>query len=205
MGIGATGGAADFESEGSRFDPWIPNQLLYKRIPFNNTELIAQRILERIPKYILDLDSTFELFDPDDFLDIDDLRTGLEQLGWIDNLSFIGIVIVPPGASPIHIDTGDYTIGFNFPVLNCKRTHTILYKPNDDVDINSKLGKLKNHIGLYEFEEHEVTEITRFELDGPLLMNVKVPHQIINTNNAVRVSASLRFKNDSLLTSSFIS
>lgn len=204
MGIGATGGAADFESEGSRFDPWIPN-LLYKRIQFDNTEFIAEQILSRIPKYILDLDSTFELFDPDDFLDIADLRTGLEKLGWIDNLSFIGIVIVPPGVSPIHIDAGEYNIGFNFPVLNCQRTYTVLYKPNDGVDIDSKLGKLKNHIGLYEFEDNEVTEITRFELDGPLLMNVKIPHQIINTNNGVRVSASLRFKNDSLLTRSPIS
>jgi hypothetical protein len=130
-----------------------------------------------------------------------DLRTGLEKLGWINNISFIGIVIVPPGASPIHIDTG-YNVGFNFPVLNCKRTHTIFYKLNDDVDIDSKLSKLKNHVVLNEFEQHEVKEITRFELDGPVLMNVSIPHQIINTNNAVRVSASLRFKNDSLLASS---
>ena len=176
-------------------------ELLYKRIQFNNTELIAERILERIPKYILDLDSTFELFDPDDFLDIDDLRIGLEQLGWIDNIYFIGIVIVPPGVSPIHIDTG-YKVGFNFPVLNCKRTHTIFYKPNDDVDTNSKLSKLKNHVDLNKFEQHEVTEIARFELDGPVLMNVGIPHQIINPNNGVRVSASIRFKNEDLLSSS---
>ena len=177
------------------------NDLLYKRIQFDNTEFIAEQILSRIPKYILDLDSTFELFDPDDFLDITDLRTGLERLGWIDNISFIGIVIVPPGASPIHIDTG-YNVGFNFPVLNCKRTHTIFYKLNDDVDIDSKLSKLKNHVVLNEFEQHEVKEITRFELDGPVLMNVSIPHQIINPNNGVRVSASLRFKNEGLLTSS---
>jgi hypothetical protein len=114
----------------------------------------------------------------------------------------LGVVTVSPGPSPIHIDAGSPTVAFNFPILNCQRTDTILYKLNDGVDVDSKLGKLKNHIGIYEFEQHEVTEITRFELDGPLLMNVKIPHQIINTNNAVRVSASLRFKNDSLLASS---
>lgn len=199
MGIGATGGAADFESEGSRFDPWIPN-LLYKRIQFNNTELIAERILERIPKYLLtQCSTTFELFDPDDFSDITDLTEGLERMGGIDNLFCLGIVTVSPGSSPIHIDHGPHNVAFNFPILNCKRTQTILYSTNENVNVDSKLGKLPNHIGIYEFEQNEVTEVTRFELDGPLLMNVKIPHQIINPNNGVRVSASLRFKNEDKL------
>jgi hypothetical protein len=42
----------------------------------------------------------------------------------------------------------------------------------------------------------EFEEVTRFTLDGPVLFNTKVPHQVWNPTDKLRISASLRFMVD---------
>lgn len=108
-------------------------------------------------------------------------------------LRAIGLVQVPPEAiSNIHIDTGKSALAINIPLENCKDSTTSFWESL----IPPTPGKTPNGHTYSSYDKNFCKKITEYTLDGPILLNTSVPHEVINNSNKWRKAISLRFLDD---------
>lgn len=176
------------------------NEFIYKKLDIQNYEQILLELKTWfIPQIPSDGHSdAFLKLDNQDFFDKCPIT-----MDWFkeNNLQIIAVVLttfLPDNAQKDsdapHIDTQSTDLAINFPILNCKNTFTSFY---ETINENKVLTKLGNGITYWTFDENTTyKEIDRFVLDGPVLFNTKIPHQVNNPTNFPRYSASFRFKED---------
>ena len=113
-------------------------------------------------------------------------------------LSKSAIIRTPPPTKNLdlypHTDTQLRDLALNFPVQNCEGCYTALYKMTNGTQ---NLKVLPNGLSYVIYSaDVKFEEITRFTLNGPVLFNTKVPHQVWNPTDKLRISARLRFTVD---------
>jgi hypothetical protein len=167
-------------------------------VPF---ETIRYQILEHILACEPDIihKSTYT------FGDVDAFRANCPSIKWIfdalakkqnlnywDNLSYVGICVLQPGATlRPHIDCSPSMVGVNIPLMNCEGTYTQFYR-----GWASAQWEIRSGVNGISVTSEEVLE--EFQLTKPTLFLPKVPHGVINPKDTVRLMVSLRFTEDPL-------
>jgi hypothetical protein len=105
------------------------------------------------------------------------------------------LIIQPPGADlrGTHTDTQVNDLALNFSIKNTKNTYTGFYKVVSGEVIRKTLP---NGVEWDNFEQAELEEIARIDLEKPTIINTKVPHAVHNPTLNPRISISFRFVKD---------
>ena len=94
-----------------------------------------------------------------------------------------------------HIDE-TITYALNFNLYNCENSTTYMFcqhNKKETLKFNS------NKLPFYAFSPNDVSLKTSFILKNVILLNVGVPHQVVNETEDQRISLSLRFNKINLL------
>ena len=171
------------------------NNFLAKNLVIPNYELILGEIQSFYLANMPDDNSQFSHVSP---VSLVESSPNLKQ--WLDSNKLVlnksAIIRTPPPTKNLdpHTDTQWRDLALNFPVKNCEGCYTALYKMTRGTQ---NLKVLPNGLTYVTYSNDvEFEEVTRFTLDGPVLFNTKVPHQVWNPTDKIRISASLRFMND---------
>jgi len=84
---------------------------------------------------------------------------------------------------PLHIDAAR-NCAFNIPISGTEESDTIFYKLEDNVELEYDAARV------YNLVRSPVTEIFRFVLLHPTLINNLIPHEVINRGISNRVILS---------------
>lgn len=84
-------------------------------------------------------------------------------------------------------------LALNFPVVNCAETSTCFYEPIGTEERIRHPGK--GIRAIISFHEHWHT-LGCYKLTTPTLINTNIYHKMINPTDQIRVSFSVRFKQD---------
>lgn len=116
-------------------------------------------------------------------------------------LSRIAIITTHPNSvQDPHVDQGEETLGINFPLAGTSATYTQIFKNKGELKYvtshdESKAG-IKQQRRYLKYIDDSPEEIGRYELNRPVMLNVKMPHSVVNLSNDERVGISFRFKAD---------
>lgn len=138
-----------------------------------------------------------------------DITTTMQQLPTLSKffnnvgleLSRIAIVTTHPNSvQDPHVDQGEETLGINFPLSGTSATYTQIFKNKGELRYvtshdESKAG-IKQQRRYLKYIDDSPEEISRYELNRPVMLNVKMPHSVVNLSNDERVGISFRFKAD---------
>jgi len=111
--------------------------------------------------------------------------SGLEvrSVAWVHSL--------PNSRAQIHTDLGPSDLALQLPVTGCEDTYTAIYWA-----LAPAVLKLTTPVGYY-WQQEQVQERDRYWLrDRPILLNIKHPHQVVNTGRLHRQAISVRFAQD---------
>jgi hypothetical protein len=171
------------------------NNFLAKNLVIPNYELILGEIQSFYLANMPNDDSQFSHVSPASLVAA---SPNLKQ--WLDSNKLVlnksAIIKTPPPTKHLdpHTDTQYRDLALNFPVKNCEGCYTALYKMTNGTQ---NLKVLPNGLTYVTYSaDVAFEEITGFILDGPVLFNTKVPHQVWNPTDKLRISASLRFTVD---------
>ncbi len=129
----------------------------------------------------------------EEFLKLKSLREQLERLGLLDyvsNIAFHHVLPTAPQGATVHIDHSKSTYSFNLPIKNCDNTFVNFYR-TDSVP-ETRL----NSVGVpyYHLDESKCSFANRIEMSQPYIINVKVPHNVVNANLKNRITLLIRLK-----------
>lgn len=119
----------------------------------------------------------------------------------LGKLSRIAIVTTHPNSvQDPHVDQGEETLGINFPLSGISATYTQIFRNKGELKYvtshdESKDG-IKRQRRYLKYIDDSPEEIGRYELNRPVMLNVKMPHSVVNLSNDERVGISFRFKAD---------
>lgn len=120
----------------------------------------------------------------------------------LSELSRIAIVTTHPcSVQDPHVDQGEETLGINFPLSGTGATYTQIFRNKGELryvtspDEENRKGPAKQRLYL-QYIDDDPEEIGRYELNRPVMLNVKMPHSVINLSEDSRVGMSFRFKAD---------
>ena len=171
------------------------HNFLVKRLTIHNYELILKEIQTFYLANMPDDNSQFSHIDP-----VSLVKYSPNLYQWLSSHKLVlnksAIIRTPPYGKSLnpHTDTQYRDLALNFPVKNCEDCYTALYKMTKGTQ---NLKVLPNGLTYTTYSNDvEFEELTRFTLDGPVLFNTKVPHQVWNPTDKIRISASLRFIDD---------
>jgi hypothetical protein len=106
----------------------------------------------------------------------------------------------PNHSMSIHTDTmlKSFKLAINIPIANGEITDTVLYRVRPGASLE------KNHNGersFWSYDPGDVEEIERVQYcDRALVMNIVVPHNVINHSATLtRTALSIRFSDDTVL------
>lgn len=93
----------------------------------------------------------------------------------------------------LHIDTGDNDLALNFPVYGCEGVFTEFYKNKGQI-----VESFVPHTGVkyYRYVDDNPELLSTYVLTRPTLLNVKIPHRVVNKTDHDRICYSFRFKTD---------
>ena len=172
----------------------------YKKIPLDNLKEIQKDLLSVIP---IDYLKEEKLFYPKDiqsfFLSIPSLRETLNNLGWLDKLSSVGFalnILGPGNWVPIHIDSGDFDYSFNIPITDCRNTLVNFYNA-ESIEPTKFTNPKNTDATYYRFKKEDCRLIESLELTVPALVNVKIPHGVVNFSDKKRVTLLIRLSGTS--------
>ena len=163
---------------------------LYKEIHLDNLDVIINESLNLFPDNKKDKTSLFYIDNNRElFLKIPELKNNLDRLELTDHVYGFGFYIVfnnsPLG---IHHDNGDIIYSLNLPLSGCKNTYVNFYRSSSQAE--ELLTMAGNKYFAYKKEDCEL--IDRLELTSPYIINVKVPHAVVNKNNEPRITLLIR-------------
>lgn len=93
-----------------------------------------------------------------------------------------------------HIDSGPQFLAINFPIHNCDIAETHFYA--FDKQFLKKTKTPTTNTDFFAYENTNLVDVGHFTLTQPVLLNVKMPHSIINKTQDDRISLSFRFQED---------
>lgn len=175
----------------------------YKPIQLPNFTSIRHRVLDLIPREEMFRSSLFYLNNNMHlFLGIPELKHALKSLNILEDVVTVGVIVMRPNMSiPIHCDSGDFTYSLNIPLKNFDNTFVRFYKPNSETVapiirvIKAADSHEFDHVySSYNPEDCTVTET--HESNGAYFMNTRVPHDVTNFNDKIRVVLLVRLSNN---------
>lgn len=164
---------------------------LYKPIKINNYAAVNAEMLE-YDRVLGDLQKFSKL-------DVPQVAKHLPILfEWFNNQELevskaFHISIKSGVAQAVHIDTISTYLAINLPVRGCDDSYTAFYKNKGTI-----VTEHTPHTNLpYErYIDDNLEEIGRYILNSPTILNVKIPHSVVNHGKDSRVCFSFRFKTD---------
>jgi hypothetical protein len=182
------------------YEPRI-NSLMkyYAPIPLDNLKTIQEKVFSLFPKEKLYANMTSLFYIPNDinsFLNIPELQSELDRLGWTSYVYSIAFFIVQPTkGTSIHIDTGDVDHSFNLPILNCNNTfvnfYTTLGQP-----IKQTYSEYSKTINYFSYNPATCNLVDKLEMTTPHVIKVKEVHNITNINTGPRITLLIRLKSN---------
>ena len=103
----------------------------------------------------------------------------------LNNIYNINLV-EPFTAVPLHIDSFR-SCALNIPITGTGGSHTIFYRADDAVLEHAESNQ-------FDLIKSPATEIFRFTMTRPVLLNTKIPHKVINVKNYSRLTVSWSFQ-----------
>lgn len=170
------------------------NNFIYKHLDTSDMdieqiqkEIIAYHKFRNFPNV------NFLTMQPADILpNLPTLATWFEKQGLVvDRCAHLGQR--PQSQQALHIDTGNNSIALNFPIEVVEEAYTLFYKFK---------GKLvdrytpNTNVRYQEYVDDALEELGRYVLKAPTLINIKLPHSIVNKSDTIRYCFSFRFKED---------
>jgi hypothetical protein len=138
---------------------------------------IKKIVLENLNVKIPGMASHHRLVNSDNYLRL--LRDRYPFLGNLYNIYSTSQSYI----TPIHVDAAR-NCALNIPIVNTENSHTVFYKTNNN--ITSK--EISERV--YHLINSEVTEVFRFTLTCPTLINTKVPHGVLDSGSKTRIIMS---------------
>jgi hypothetical protein len=172
----------------------MKNNFLSSEIEINDFDNILKEFNSIIDSYRLNNQGYFYHIDKTSFLnDCKTVKKYFED-NFFETQDIMIVEIPPHTIGDVHIDTQKNTLALNFPVVNCDNSYTSLYKINSGV---AKMIKMTNGLTHISFNKCDFTEIDRFYLkENAVLFNTKIPHNVINLSDKLRIAVSFRFVRD---------
>ena len=163
----------------------------YQTVRINNLDIIAEKALALVPKQRLDITGLFYLENNKElFLSIPELREELIRLELLDHVYGIAVYVVHSSTPlSIHKDNGDILYSLNLPLSGCENTFVNFYHPL--VPAQEKITPNGNRYFYYPEDDCELVD--QLEITTPHIINVKIPHAVINQCNEPRITMLIRF------------
>lgn len=178
--------------------------LLYKKYPEIDITGIVDQVRHYMETYtdFLSFSETPQYYiDYNHFTkEIPDFLPFFKNLGLTPTL--IGAVVIHEHCMPIHCDrgVGDSTIKINLPIFNCEKSNTVFFKmlPGFESVVNRRPPpidpKLDDPVP-YIIPGNQCVAIDRFTLDCLTVLNVAVPHRVVNLSPIrPRISLTMLFE-----------
>lgn len=151
----------------------------YKQLDIQNLDIIRKKTLKLCPgkdwtyTHIFRIDNNIERF-----YEISELTEELKRLGFYGHVYEFALLVVKPKEEVlIHSDTG-FTYSFNIPILGCSNTTITWYKSNGTPTPHKTA---QNSVYLV-YQPETCEAIDSFDMSTPAVINVKIPHKIVNNN-----------------------
>lgn len=138
---------------------------------------------------------------------IPELEHLFAQYGLTDRFVMVLVRCKPSSANPVspHRDVLPYelqttepkrAVAVNWPVFNCKDTHTAFYDVVANAAIDGNDDVLGNGIPYKRFWLDQVIETHKIKIDVPTAFRYDVIHAVLNHTNSDRWTASFRFESN---------
>jgi hypothetical protein len=168
----------------------------YIPVKIENLNIIQAEVMKLFPAENETYSTLFYIQNSvSEFLKIDSLREQLQRLGLIDNIvsiAFYNLHTTEPKGSPIHVDHGESTFSLNLPIKNCDNTFVNFYTSTTEPE-----KRFSNaNVPYYYIDDSKCRLVDQIEMTQPYIINVKVPHNVVNPNKENRKTLLIRLKND---------
>ena len=95
-----------------------------------------------------------------------------------------------------HVDLGPFDIALQLPVYGCELGYTGFYTSTEQRDLlTGPKVKTGNH-AWFNYAQNTLTEIDRYYLTGPMMINIRQIHSVQNWSPVTRMGLSVRFWQD---------
>jgi hypothetical protein len=114
----------------------------------------------------------------------------------------VGLIVTHPNTTQAtHVDMGTQSLALNLPVLvDGPIAYTQLFK--DTGKLTEVISADEVRPGVIEqrrylqYDDPNPIELARYHLTGPTLLNIKLPHRVVNNSQSTRIALSFRFEVD---------
>ena len=94
----------------------------------------------------------------------------------------------------VHLDSGDCELALNFPVINCENVITDFFEYKEqNLTLKYTMGTNLPYL-FYDITGMNI--ISSLNLVKPTILNIKMPHRVVNHTDLERISISFRFMED---------
>lgn len=166
---------------------------LFKEIQITNLDTIIEQSLYLIPEEKKNNTGLFYFYsNKEKFLAIPALAKLLSDLDLLEHVAGIALYIVHRNAPiSIHKDNGDITYSLNIPLSGCENTLVNFY--NSTKPPLEKITMSGNKY--FAYDESDCQLIDSLEMTTAHIINVKVPHAVVNNNSEPRITLLIRLNN----------
>lgn len=162
----------------------------YKKINIDNLASIQEQVVKLITP-----DWPVKLYFPkhlkDQFLQIDELTDNLIKLGYDMNTTTFGInlsTMTPANGNAIHLDWGHHEYSLNIPIVDCSNTYVNFYTSTTPAEL---AGSVSGNY-YYSIVKENCTLADTIHMDDAYMINVKEPHNVVNTVSNRRITLLIR-------------
>lgn len=166
--------------------------MLYKPVDLDNFDIIRSKALAIIADRAQHGQGLFYIENHlDHFLAIDELRESLDNLGFLSHVHSVGCYIFTQHMpSVIHRDSGSIVYSLNLPLQGCDNTLVNFYHTDHEPELRRGATGVEYH----SYDRTQCRVIDRLTLTQPHIINVQVPHAVINRNSQPRITLLIRLK-----------
>lgn len=167
---------------------------LYTPVNFTDLELLQEKVLVELSNCNSRNKLSTLFYAPDNtdrFYNIPELQRNLEMNHVMrSDIDSIAIHIIQPNHSvPIHTDIGNYIYSLNIPIQHCVGTEMIYYKTDSDPIV---VRTISNDSTYNRYISVNCVPFDRVSLTQPYIVDVSVPHNVINPTPNIRIALLVR-------------
>lgn len=177
----------------------------YKYINIPNIETLQEKIIEAIPKELLEKPSVTFLnrFKPELYntmCSIPELNDYLESIGLRKYLTDLTLYVMD-SESTFHIHQDPTAPNFNtvrilLPLQGCNNTYTQFYESDIEPTTEYIYPKIGEPQPFIRYKEEDCTLVDQANLSKPYFINTRSIHGIYNPNKAQRISMWINFTDE---------
>lgn len=174
--------------------------MLYQFIEVDDLKEIQQAVLEKIPEELLKKNDLFYVKDSIKFfLDIPAVKSLLDKLGFTNHIHDNGIAVnvTMPGVElPIHYDSDKFIYSFNIPILNYENTYVNFWETESQPKDFPRVHPVyKTTVVSKAYDRKLCRLLERIEPLKPVVINTRLPHNVTNKTDKIRVMLLVRLAN----------